>query len=311
MKVLIAEDNMISCRALAGNLEKWGYDVLVTRDGQEAWETFVAHLPDRNTHGHPIQVALLDWEMPKISGLDLCRKIRDRSDSPDSGYVYVILMTGRDHQEDILQGLSAGADDYMIKPFDHVELKIRLQNGIRIAALEKARKSLTSPGGPTPLWNRTRILEFLEEEIERNNRQNQPTGVVLMGIEGLIRVGGGNGRNPLDERPLAETASRLRRSMRRYDKLGRFEKDKFLAVFPNCRLEHLHIIAERLRRAAVEALRIPGGTDPPRVYLGSASTESHRDCTGSDLVSAAYQALRAARELEQDRVVITPPERAP
>jgi two-component system cell cycle response regulator len=308
MKVLIAEDNTISCRALAGNLENWGYDVLVTRNGQEAWEAFNAHHPaDESDNGSSIQVALLDWEMPKISGLDLCRKIRCQSGPPGSSYVYVILMTGRDHQEDILKGLSAGADDYMIKPFDHIELKIRVQNGARIAVLEKAKTILKSRDGSTLLWDRNQILEFLEEEILRNNRQNQPTGIVLMGIEGSLRADIDH-KISSDERLISEMAQRLKCSMRRYDKLSRFDKNEFLGVFPNCRLEHLHIIAERLRRAAVDAPHLREGKAPP-VSLGGTSSEHILDCTGSDLLNTAYQALRSAREQGGGRIMIKPPER--
>jgi diguanylate cyclase (GGDEF)-like protein len=309
MKVLIAEDNRISCRALAGNLESWGYDVLVTRDGQAAWEAFIEHLPETGAHDQPIQVALLDWEMPRISGLDLCRKIRVRSDPRENHYLYIILMTGRDHQEDILQGLSAGADDYMIKPFDHIELKIRVQNGIRIASLEKSQQPLDTPDGSTLLWPRKQILEFLEDEIQRNNRQNQPTGVVLLGMDGLLQEVGGNSDYPSEERFLVETAQRLKRSMRRYDKIGRLDKEELLAVFPNCRQEHLHIIAERLRRAAVEAFRRHGNSESLRVYLGGASTEKARVFTGGDLLNAAYQALRASRQQDNGRVFFNPWER--
>ena len=310
MRILIAEDNTISCRALAGNLRNWGYDVLVTRNGQEAWEAFNGHASADTSNHHGIRVALLDWEMPKISGLELCRRIRGQSSTPpDQSYVYVILMTGRDHQEDILQGLSAGADDYMIKPFDHMELRIRVQNGARIAALEQAQKPLRSANGSTLLWDRNRILEFLEDEIHRNHRQNQPTGVVLVGFEGLMRSDFEKNESCSGERLISEAAQRLKRSMRRYDKLGLFDQEEFLGVFPNCRLEHLHIIAERLRRAAVEDFH-PRRDDPsPPISLGGSSSEHNLSCAGDDLLSAAYQALRTAREQGGGRIAIFPPER--
>ncbi len=151
MKVLIADDNTISCRALANNIDKWGYEVVTARNGQEAWE---AVNEKHGTHKNgSIRIALLDWEMPKINGIELCQRIRGRRRVHSRDYVYIILMTGRDHQEDILQGLAAGADDYMTKPFDYVELKIRLQNGERIHD-DYALTNKTGAGkkeGPEPM----------------------------------------------------------------------------------------------------------------------------------------------------------------
>jgi len=125
MQILIAEDDLTSRKILGGYLKKWGYEVIATADGEQAWDI----LEGENCP----QLAILDWEMPGYNGVELCKKLRDLNRSP---YVYIILLTGKDLQEDIVAGLGSGADDYLTKPFDISELKERLQVGRRIIELE-------------------------------------------------------------------------------------------------------------------------------------------------------------------------------
>jgi len=308
MKVLIAEDDVISSRALASNIEEWGYEVVVTRNGQDAWQILNAKNKGKTNE---IQIAVLDWEMPKINGIDLCRKIRNRRRSRGRGYIYIILMTGRDHQEDILQGLMAGADDYMTKPFDPIELKIRLQNGQHIIHQTEARENLRDKDEVTGLWNRGAILRFLDEEIVRNARQNQPTAVILLNIAGLRRINDRLGCEEAD-RILIEISARLKSSMRYYDKLGRIGEDEFLAVFPNCRTDHIKNIGERLRRAGLEE---SSSADTPEtrisIFLGGASSEYRPRSTGHDLLEASRQALRSAMDLGSATMMVLSPGRNP
>ena len=126
MKVLIAEDDSISRRLLQAALVKWGYDVVVTTDGQEAWKILQA--PD------PPTLLILDWLMPQMDGIEICREAR-RTEALKSAYI--ILLTSRGSKEDIVQGLEAGADDYVTKPFDHGELRARVQVGARVVTLQK------------------------------------------------------------------------------------------------------------------------------------------------------------------------------
>jgi diguanylate cyclase (GGDEF)-like protein len=307
MKVLIAEDNLISSRALAGNIEKWGYEVVTTRNGQEAWEALNEKRgPDEDSG---IRMALLDWEMPKMNGIELCRRIRSRRGVQPLDYVYIILMTGRDHQEDILQGLAAGADDYMSKPFDYVELKVRLQNGERIIEREKIQEELHGKDALTRLWNKNRILGFLDDEIDRNARQDQPTSILLIDIDGLARFNRADGFAAGD-RILVEVSTRLQNSIRGYDKLGRTGGDEFLGVFPNCREEHLQHLAERLRRAAAQdPIRMECGDRKISVSLGGASSSYFFRCTGQELLTTAQASLAEAKREGGDTAVFLPTER--
>jgi DNA-binding response OmpR family regulator len=126
MKVLIAEDDAISRRLLQAALVKWGYDVTVTTNGQEAWQ--VLQSPD------PPLILILDWLMPEMDGIEICREARK---SEALRPAYIVLLTSRGSKEDVIQGLEAGADDYVTKPFDHGELRARVQVGARVVGLQR------------------------------------------------------------------------------------------------------------------------------------------------------------------------------
>jgi DNA-binding response OmpR family regulator len=127
MKVLIAEDDPVSRRLLQAALTKWGYEVIVTTNGKEAWE--VLQQP-----GAP-SLLVLDWLMPETDGVEVCRQAREITALKSA---YIILLTSRGSKEDIVQGLQAGADDYVTKPFDHGELRARVQVGSRVVQLQSA-----------------------------------------------------------------------------------------------------------------------------------------------------------------------------
>ncbi len=127
MKVLIAEDDPVSRRLLQAALAKWGYEVTVTTNGKEAWNALQA--PNAPS------LLVLDWLMPEMDGVEVCREAR-KSDALKSSYI--ILLTSRGSKEDIVQGLEAGADDYVTKPFDHGELRARVQVGSRVVQLQSA-----------------------------------------------------------------------------------------------------------------------------------------------------------------------------
>ncbi len=127
MKILIAEDEVISRRMLEVTLRKWGYDVVVASDGAEAW---------RLLQGEDApELAILDWMMPGMDGLELCRKIRRHLQTLPT---YIILLTARQSKDDIVQGLEGGADDYIAKPFDQEELRARVQGGMRVVELQRS-----------------------------------------------------------------------------------------------------------------------------------------------------------------------------
>jgi phosphoserine phosphatase RsbU/P len=132
VRILIADDDRLSTMVLGRTLEKWGFEVVVTHDGAAAWAAIVGDKPPA--------LAILDWMMPQIDGIDLCRRVRATSlPSP----VYLILLTARTSQADLVAGLEAGADDYLTKPFDPDELRARIHVGRRTLALIANIKRLT------------------------------------------------------------------------------------------------------------------------------------------------------------------------
>jgi len=121
MRVLVAEDDLVTRRYLAGLLAKWGYDVTSVDDGKCACEML------QQEDGPSL--ALLDWMMPGMDGVEIGRRVRNRVRGRP---LYLVLLTGRAQQEDVVHGLEAGADDYLVKPFDHAELRSRLRVGERV-----------------------------------------------------------------------------------------------------------------------------------------------------------------------------------
>lgn len=127
MKVLIAEDDVVSRRMLQIFLSRWGYQVVVATDGAEAWQVLEG--------GDPPRLAIVDWMMPAMDGIEICRRVREAQRPLPA---YFILLTARGENEDIVRGLNAGADDYITKPFNREELRARVSVGVRILELQTA-----------------------------------------------------------------------------------------------------------------------------------------------------------------------------
>ena len=127
MRILIADDDSITRRLLETILTKWSYQVVIAQDGDEAWQILQGE-------GAP-KLAILDWMMPGLDGVEICRRARQRIDAP---YVYMMLLTSKIRKEDIIEGMDAGADDYLTKPFNRHELEVRLRAGLRILDLQEA-----------------------------------------------------------------------------------------------------------------------------------------------------------------------------
>jgi DNA-binding response OmpR family regulator len=124
MRILIAEDDPVSCQVLATRLEKWGYETVITRDGREAMSV----MRSADAPG----LAVLDWMMPGMDGLEVCRRLREIDK-----VVYIIFLTSLGAKENVLEALEAGADDYLLKPFDALALQTRIRVGLRIINLQK------------------------------------------------------------------------------------------------------------------------------------------------------------------------------
>ena len=132
MRILIADDERMSTLMLGRTLEQWGFEVVVAHDGLAAWDHIVG--------SQPPAVAIIDWEMPGLDGVELCRRVRAAALRTP---VYLILLTARSSRQDLVAGLEAGADDYLTKPFDPDELRARIHVGQRTLDLIANIKRLT------------------------------------------------------------------------------------------------------------------------------------------------------------------------
>ena len=217
MRILIADDDPVSCRLLDRLLHKWGYDVIAVHGGTEAWEVLQANDAPR--------VALLDWMMPGLDGLEICRRIRARS---AQAYVYIMLLTANDKIGNLVEGLESGADDYLTKPFHPQELRARLRVGLRMLELEsglvEARENLrfkASHDALTSIWNRGAIIELLERELARARRDGSSVGILLADIDHFKRINDTCGHLVGDE-VLRAVTGRLKGEVRAYDGVGRY-----------------------------------------------------------------------------------------
>ncbi len=125
MPALVADDDRVTATLLAASLRRWNFEVVMAHDGEDAWRVL--------SGPQAPSLAVLDWMMPGLDGLALCRRIREH---PQCAHMYVILLTSRDSSGDVVAGLEAGADDYLVKPFDPGELRARVHTGARVISLQ-------------------------------------------------------------------------------------------------------------------------------------------------------------------------------
>ena len=231
MKVLVADDSRVTLIKLKSVLKKWGYDVLAVENGDEAWKIL-------RSDDTP-KLAILDWMMPGMDGIEICRRLRSCTKEP---YVYILMLTAKTGKQDIINGLEAGADDYVAKPFNTQELEVRLRTGKRIVELQEklvcAREKMREMAlrdALTHLFNRRAILEILHEEYNRSQRQNSPLGVVMADIDHFKKVNDTYG-HLVGDVVLSQVAERMSSSIRPYDSVGRYGGEEFLVILPGCSL---------------------------------------------------------------------------
>lgn len=298
--VLIAEDDPIFRRILESWFKRWDYRVTAVENGLEAWKIL-------QNEDAP-HLAILDWMMPGIDGLELCRRIRSGN---SASYRYVLLLTAKDDKQDVIAGLEAGADDYLTKPFDVDELRARVRAGKRIldlqAALIRAKDDLEFAAAHDPLtglWNRGAILDLLNKEVSRRRRTKDALGVVMADIDHFKKINDTYGHQTGDV-VLEEVTRRLASSVRPYDSVGRYGGEEFLIIFPGCNAAALVQAAERLRQCiADQAIQTNTGPIPVTISLGLVSVEpdAKEQLDFETLVHHADEALYVAKAQGRNRV---------
>ena len=305
MKILVAEDDPVSRRLLEVTLSKWGYEVVTCVDGQAAWDALKA--PDAP------QLVILDWMMPRLDGLQVCRNVRNPAERPAEPYVYIILLTAKSQKTDMVTGLEAGADDYLTKPFDAQELRMRLRAGRRILdlldELVRAREILREQARKdslTQLCTRATVLELLKHELDRSQRnsmdQDAPVSVVLADLDHFKHINDTYGHLAGDA-VLRETAHRMRDAIRPYDSIGRYGGEEFLLVLSNCDTLGAAAIAERLLQAVrKDTIVLAEATVSVTLSVGVATSGVIQDPEA--LVGAADAALYRAKRGGRNRVEV-------
>jgi diguanylate cyclase (GGDEF)-like protein len=289
---------------LRAMLTKWGYEPLTARDGNEAWRLLQAENAPR--------MAILDWMMPGMDGVEVCRRVRSAGREP---YQYILLLTARTESQDLVDGMEAGADDYLTKPFIAQELRVRLRAGQRILDLQEellqAREALREQAthdGMTGLLNRTAVIEALRNEAERAGREGRPLSLLIADFDHFKAVNDTYGHLAGDA-VLREGARRMKSAVRRYDSLGRYGGEEFLVVLPGCDPVSALAQATRLREAmAADAFSVCGAKLRVTCSVG-VSSRVHPEMTHVDsMIREADLALYAAKHRGRDRVEACVPE---
>ena len=295
MKILVADDRNVSRHLLSSMVKKWGYDVVSASDGAQAWE--VLRQPDAP------RLAVLDWMMPGLTGPQVCEMVRQKG---GDAYVYILLLTGRTQREDVIEGMTAGADDYVVKPFDQQELKVRLRAGRRIVELQdellSAREALLKQAthdALTGLKNRARIREILADQMKTAQQAGSPLGVIMLDLDKFKQVNDVHG-HAAGDLVLIAASERVQNVLDESDAVGRYGGEEFLIVAPKAP-EDLAALAERVR-AAIAAEPVPSGAALLTVTasLGYASYCPKVDA--ETLLRAADEALYRAKHQGRNRV---------
>ena len=254
LKILVAEDSRYYRKIIETVLNGWGYEVVLAKDGVDAWNIV-------RENSRP-QLAILDWVMPGMNGIEVCQTVRN---SALNSYVYIILLTGMDKKENLIAGLRAGADDYIVKPFDEQELKYRIQIGQRIIELENRISRLALTDWLTGLLNRRAFMERLESEVHRAWRLKSPLSLIMADLDNFKRINDTYGH--LDgDKVIARFAIEIGKHIRKYDFVGRFGGEEFILCVPGVPQAQALEIAERLRKET-ERLQIRVAADPAPISI--------------------------------------------
>jgi two-component system chemotaxis response regulator CheY len=304
MKVLIADDDPVTRSLLNAFLQKWGYEVVMASGGNEAWE--ILQEPESPS------LVVSDWIMPDMSGLDLCRKVRQVQ---EASYTYIIVLTGKGQKEDVVEALEAGADDYLIKPFDQEELKYRIRTGERIIKLEQKILELAHTDFLTGVLNRRAFIQRMETETHRAAREEAPVSIIIADIDHFKKINDRYGHN-VGDMVLQRFAGKLSECLRPYDFVGRYGGEEFIIYLPHVKETQAVLAAERMRKSIEEMKITPPNSRDAIQITASFGIALASSGSGENVLSiieradfAMYKAkregrnrVRAAGELRKESV---------
>jgi diguanylate cyclase (GGDEF)-like protein len=305
MRILVAEDDAATRLIFEAALQNFGHTCQTVADGAQAWDSFRSFHPD---------VVISDWNMPKMTGLELCRKIRGQPSGP---YAYFIMVTTHDAPEHIFEGMRAGADDYLIKPLRPETLEARLIGAARVTSLHREldlhrgelegsnrELNLVASRDPlTGLGNRRALEEDLQTLKARVNRYGHSYCMSLLDIDNFKSYNDTCGHQAGDL-ALQAVAEQLKDQIRSGDSLYRYGGDELLCIFPEQSLNMANVAVERMR-VAVQGLAIlhpanPGGVITLSAGLAVMNPDQLRSV--GEVLKDADEALYRAKSLGRNRV---------
>lgn len=298
VRILIAEDSQVSRAVLEQQLRSMGYEAEIVQNGTEAWERL------RQDDGP--ELALLDWMLPGLEGVEVCRRVREHH---SDRYRYLILVTMKERTEDIAEGLAAGADDFIVKPFDPMELRARVRVGERVLRYaERLRRAnddlvrLATTDELSRLYNRGAILDRLDQEFNRHLRERRPISVLMVDIDSLKDVNDQHGHAAGDA-AIRHAADAIQSACRIYDVVGRYGGDEFLVALPGASSDAAMVVAERIR-SKMGAVIVGDDRFELSASIGVASWTSDSTHTPQATIRAADSALLHAKRDGRDRSLI-------
>ena len=296
--ILVVDDDPVSRALLEKFLIRAGYNVTTAKNGHDALRTLKENF---------FSIVISDWMMPEMDGIELCKVIRN-TDFP--GYIFFILITSRDAKDDLVLGLEAGADDYLTKPFNHAELRARLNTAERILKLEKSLKeaneairllSITDP--LTNSYNRVYLIQCLPQEISRVQRYGRPLSIIMCDLDHFKLINDEYGHQAGDI-VLQKFVESIKRNIRQgIDWIARYGGEEFIIVLLETNLKEASLLAERLRKAVSEnvidigetQLRIPASFGVTCLPSANITNEASVELLIKEADTCLYSAKKEGR----------------